>query len=71
MPICAMCGEEFEHVTKCKICGETFYAECGKTDEKLCTRCLENEDYFNDQKRRLAGAVYSIHRFLENTRASI
>ena len=44
MPICAICGEEVEHVTKCKMCGEKFCADCGEPDEKLCIYCLDDED---------------------------
>ena len=44
MPICAICGEEAEHVTKCKMCGEKFCADCGEPDEKLCIYCLDDED---------------------------
>ena len=44
MPICAICGEEFEHVTKCKMCGEKFCPDCGEPDQKLCIYCLDDED---------------------------
>lgn len=44
MPICAICGEEVEHVTKCKMCGEKFCADCGEPDEKLCIYCLDDDD---------------------------
>lgn len=44
MPICAICGEEFDEVTKCKTCGEKFCADCGVADEKLCIYCVEDDD---------------------------
>ncbi|MCW4012190.1 MAG: hypothetical protein NWF07_04265 [Candidatus Bathyarchaeota archaeon] len=44
MPICAICGEEVEVVTKCKMCGEKFCSDCGEPDEKLCIYCLDDED---------------------------
>ncbi len=44
MPICAIRGEEAELVTKCKMCGEKFCADCGEPDEKLCIYCLDDED---------------------------
>jgi hypothetical protein len=48
MPICAMCGGEIEYVTKCKMCGQKFCAECGKVDEKLCIYCQEDDDDLDD-----------------------
>ena len=44
MPICAICGEEVEHTTKCKMCGEKFCTDCGEPDEKLCIYCLDDDD---------------------------
>ena len=44
MPICAICGEEVEHTTKCKMCGEKFCADCGEPDETLCIYCLDDEE---------------------------
>jgi hypothetical protein len=44
MPICAICGEEADHVTKCKMCGEKFCADCGEPDEKLCIYCLDDDE---------------------------
>ena len=43
MPICAMCGEEFDSITRCKICGEKFCADCGEADEKLCIYCADDD----------------------------
>ena len=43
MTNCAICEEEVEEVTKCRMCGETFCAECGSADVKLCTYCLEDD----------------------------
>ena len=44
MPTCAICGEQAEHTTKCKMCGEKFCADCGNPDEKLCLYCLDEDD---------------------------
>lgn len=44
MPMCAMCGEEVEHVTKCKTCGEKFCADCGEVESKQCIYCLEDDE---------------------------
>jgi hypothetical protein len=43
MPICAICGENMEHVTRCKMCGEKFCQDCGNTAAKLCIYC-DDED---------------------------
>jgi hypothetical protein len=43
-----MCGGEIEHVTKCKMCGQKFCAECGRVDEKLCVYCQEDDDDLDD-----------------------
>ena len=42
--MCAMCGEESVEVTKCKMCGEKFCADCGKADEKVCIYCADDDD---------------------------
>ena len=44
MPLCAICGEEFDQVTKCKMCGEKFCSDCGDLEDKLCIYCNEDED---------------------------
>ena len=44
MSICAICGEESNQVTKCKMCGETFGAGCGEADEKLCYYCGDDDE---------------------------
>ena len=50
MPICAICGDEEDQVTKCKMCGEKFGADCGDADEKLCYFCGDDdEDYDSDE----------------------
>ena len=49
MPICAICGEE-DIVTKCKMCGEKFCADCGKADEKLCYYCGDDDSDEDDWK---------------------
>jgi hypothetical protein len=50
MPICAICGEEVENVTKCKMCGEKFCSDCGEPDEKLCIYCMDEDDDWDDDK---------------------
>jgi len=50
MPICAICGEEVDHVTKCKMCGEKFCVDCGEPDEKLCIYCLDDEEFDEDEE---------------------
>ena len=47
MPLCSLCGENMDHVTKCKNCGERFCDDCGEPEEKLCIYCLD-EDYEDD-----------------------
>ena len=51
MPICAICGEDEDQVTKCKMCGEKFCADCGNADTKLCFYCdddTEDDDWEED-----------------------
>jgi hypothetical protein len=48
MPICEMCGEEEDIVTKCKTCGMQFCEFCGSVDDKQCIECLDNSDDDND-----------------------
>ena len=48
MPICAICGEEMEHVTRCKTCGEKFCADCGEADAKQCVYCLDDETTYEE-----------------------
>jgi hypothetical protein len=48
MPMCSLCGEEMDHVTKCKTCGEKFCDDCGDTDEKLCIYCLDEDSDEDD-----------------------
>lgn len=50
MPICAICGEEVDHVTKCKMCGEKFCVDCGEPDEKLCIYCLDDDEEFDKEE---------------------
>jgi len=50
MPICAICGEEVGHVTKCKMCGEKFCADCGEPDEKLCLYCLDDDEEYDEDE---------------------
>ncbi len=50
MPICAICGEEVELVTKCKMCGEKFCSDCGDPDEKLCIYCMDDDDDWDDKE---------------------
>lgn len=49
MPMCSLCGENMENVTKCKTCGERFCIDCGEPSEKLCIYCLD-EDYDSDDE---------------------
>ena len=44
MPICAICGEDKDQVTKCKMCGEKFCACCGNADSKLCFYCGQDPE---------------------------
>ncbi len=44
MPICAVCGEESEFVTNCKMCGEKFCVGCGDADSKLCYFCDDGDE---------------------------
>ena len=48
MPICTVCEEEVEEVTKCTMCGLNFCAECGNPDVKLCTYCLDDDNVHHD-----------------------
>ncbi|MFC1803621.1 hypothetical protein ACFL0D_06615 [Thermoproteota archaeon] len=48
MPLCAMCGEYVEQVTKCTVCGEKFCDVCGHPEDKLCIYCEDVDDDFND-----------------------
>lgn len=48
MPICTMCEDEVEEVTRCNMCGLTFCAECGNADNKLCTYCLDDDISHDD-----------------------
>ena len=43
MPICAICGVEFNHITKCGLCGERFCSDCGEADKKLCIYCGDDD----------------------------
>ena len=44
MPICNVCGEEEEKVTKCKTCGTNFCEYCGEVEAKQCIDCLDGSD---------------------------
>jgi hypothetical protein len=44
MPICELCGEEEEVVTKCKSCGKLFCEYCGVDESRMCMECLDEED---------------------------
>jgi len=53
MPICQVCGEEVEHVTRCRRCDILFCDECGSVEERLCTFCqeeLEAKEDFDYEK---------------------
>jgi len=44
MPICNVCGEEEEIVTKCKTCGANFCEYCGEVEAKQCIECYDDSD---------------------------
>jgi hypothetical protein len=44
MPICAICGEDSDYVTKCKTCGDNFCTDCGDENQKLCVFCIEADE---------------------------
>lgn len=44
MPVCEICGEEVNKVTKCNSCGDKFCEDCGSEDGKVCIYCEEDED---------------------------
>ena len=48
MPHCDICGEDVEHVTKCKTCGEKFCTDCGEVEPKECVYCLDSEEVDDD-----------------------
>ena len=48
MPICDSCGEETDHVTKCKTCGDKFCADCGDVQKQLCLYCIDDENADDD-----------------------
>ena len=43
MPICVICGEDSDAVTKCKTCGDKFCEDCGDEGGKVCIYCEEDE----------------------------
>ena len=45
MPECNVCGLEFDHLNRCKICGERFCRECGDPQQRLCLYCLEDDEF--------------------------
>ena len=49
MPICGQCGEESDHVTKCTTCGDSFCADCGDANKKLCLYCIDDDDEDTDE----------------------
>lgn len=54
MPDCDMCGEKVEEVTKCKMCGEKFCADCGEADQKLCIYCADEDEEEDDEQTRIS-----------------
>ena len=44
MPICDLCGEQSNKVTKCKVCEEVFCADCGNAEEKVCLYCDDEDE---------------------------
>lgn len=49
MSTCVICGEEAEHVIRCKMCGEKFCPDCGEVENKLCIYCADDDEE-NDHK---------------------
>jgi len=39
MPVCEVCGDEVEHVTRCSRCKMLFCDECGSVEDRLCMLC--------------------------------
>ena len=51
MPICEICGEDSDKVTKCKSCGYKFCEDCGDEGGKVCIYCEEDiEDDESDDE---------------------
>ena len=51
MPLCTLCGEDMDVVTKCSVCGARFCVDCGEPDEKLCIYCYdEDDDEWDDEE---------------------
>ena len=48
MPMCAICGEETNRVTKCKMCGERFGACCVGPEKNLCWYCSDDGEDIDD-----------------------
>ena len=55
MPVCVICGEDSETVTKCKTCGDKFCTDCGEQEKNLCIYCVdfvelsETHDDYDDE----------------------
>jgi hypothetical protein len=49
MPLCTICGEDVEFVTKCEDCGEKFCASCGDFEDKLCDYCYDEDTVDEDE----------------------
>lgn len=52
MSECEICGEEEDHLIKCKQCGKYFCEYCGSAEEKLCFDCLDEfeDEYLDDDE---------------------
>lgn len=41
MPVCEVCGDEIDSVTRCRKCDILFCDECGSVEDRLCLFCAE------------------------------
>lgn len=49
VPLCTLCGEDVDSVTKCIICGAKFCSDCGEHDEKTCVYCYEEDEEWDSE----------------------
>jgi hypothetical protein len=49
MPMCAICGEESEQVSKCNMCGETFGTCCTGDEKGKCWYCIDDVEDILDE----------------------
>ena len=48
MPLCTICGEDADIVTKCRECGARFCIFCGDHDDKICDFCYDENNVDDD-----------------------